>query len=109
METIMSNTSSGSITTEDKFTALKSLFGSVKEKEAQKQIQELEDLANTSEMKDFILEDQTLASDYTYSDFLDEIFRCLKKITSLQEKFICKKKDAYSKKGMIYNKSENTF
>ena len=50
------------------------------------------------------VDDQALTSNYNYSDFLDEIFRCMKNI-----KICLEKKDIFAKNWLIYEISDNTF
>jgi len=53
-------------TIEDKMAAMRTIFGSVKEQNPQQIIQELGKLANSSEMKDFIIQDRALTSTYNF-------------------------------------------
>ncbi len=96
-------------TIEEKEAALKSIFESLQETTAQEQIQEIQKLANAETMKDFIKEGITITPAYTYSDFLDEIFRCLSKIELCQAKFIEKMKDMCLKSKRNYSSLLNTF
>jgi len=109
MQTVNPQPSMKAKSPEEKVVALKLLFESITEKEYLNVIQEIEDLASAKEMDDFILDQNHLTSTYTYSDFLDEIFRCLRQIKLRQNNFLTKIKDICFKSHQIFVQSSDTF
>ena len=96
-------------TVEQKLKALQSLFNAVSQTEPQKIIEEIQLLASSKEMNDFIQTNTTLPSQYTYSDFLDEIFRCLSNIQILQYNFTMKMKTLFWKQNRVFESHWYTF
>ena len=93
---------------EMKMAVIKAILSNVNETETSNQIRKIEELASEMEMDKSIIHG-CLTPKYSFSDFLDEILRSLRLISTREKNFVSKKKDLFFRKKADFNPKHNTF
>ncbi len=108
METLNSSQQQPKIP-EEKFKILQYIFEAVKETNPQKLIEEIQALAKAEISHHLLKTNPVLPSNYTYSDFLDQILHCLCNLQFYQNSFAQKIKEICQRKKKFYHFSQDNF